>query len=202
VSTLLPVYGVPWQQHWTDETVSKVLEDYRAADSPGLVVTHAPLYPPGQELKWEHYPVQKFTDAMVQGSCFYGHVHEPHGVYQVLNSAGTAAPDFCNNGALSRGSLHEYNKTRQVGVTIWDSETGVFEFVPLHARPAEEVFRLAAIEEAQDRKQSSDEFLAGIASAQLEVVSTEAILAHLAAQDGWGPDEQGLAEELLAGAGD
>jgi DNA repair exonuclease SbcCD nuclease subunit len=195
-----PVYGVPWLQHWTDEAVSAVLAGYRKADIPGLVVTHAPLYPPGQELKWEHYPAQKWADAQVQGSVFYGHVHEPHGEYQVLNSAGTAAVDFCNYGALSRGSLHEYNRTRQVGVTIWDSETGNFEFVPLHAKPAEEVFRLEAIEEAQDRQQNSSEFLAGIASAQLEVVSTEAILAHLAAQDAWGPPEQSLAEELLADA--
>ena len=71
------------------------------------------------------------------GSVFYGHVHEPHGVYEA------GGVTFCNNGALSRGSLHEYNLTRQVGCTLWDSETGEFEFVPLDAKPASEVFRLA-----------------------------------------------------------
>jgi len=197
VSEVLPVYGVPWLQHWTDEAVSEALAGYRKAGSPALVVTHAPLYPPGQELKWEHYPAQNFADVMVQGSCFYGHVHEPHGVYQVLNSAGTAAPEFCNNGALSRGSLHEYNLERQVGVTIWDSETSNFEFVPLHARPASEVFRLTEVREVQAAEGRLDEFLAGISTAQLEVVSTESVLEHLKSQDGWTEADQALAEELL-----
>jgi|SRR5215831_10206263 len=198
--SLMPVYGVPWLQHWTDEAVSETLAGYREADIPGLVVTHAPLYPPGQELKWEHYPTQKFADAMVQGSCFYGHVHEPHGEFQVLNSAGSAAVDFCNYGALSRGSLHEYNLERQVGVTIWDSETGNFDFVPLHAKPASEVFRLAEVREVKAAGGRLDEFLSGISTAQLEVVSTESVLEHLKSQDGWTAADQALAEELLSHA--
>ena len=198
--SLMPVYGMPWLQHWTDEAVSETLAGYREADIPGLVVTHAPLYPPGQELKWEHYPAQNFADAMVQGSCFYGHVHEPHGVYQVLNSAGTAAPEFCNNGALSRGSLHEYNMERQVGVTIWDSETSNFEFVPLHARPASEVFRLAEVQESRATEGRLDDFLAGVSAAQLQVVSAESVLEHLKVQNGWTAGDQALAEELLSHA--
>jgi|SRR6516165_847629 len=194
-----PVYGVPWQQHWTDEAVDAALAGYRMADAPGLVVAHAPLYPEGMELKWEHYPVRKFADAMgMSGSVFYGHVHEPHGQYGFYDEK--SGVTFCNNGALSRGSLHEYNMDRQVGITIWDSVTGNFEFVPLHARPSSEVFRLAEHEEAKAAQGRSEEFLAGVASAQLQVVTAESVLEHLNAQPGWGPQERALAEELLAEA--
>lgn len=201
----MPVYGVPWLQRWTDEAVSDSLAAYRRQVARQaelglpwhpLVVAHAPLYPEGKELKFEHYPARKFADAMgMHGSVFYGHVHEPHGDWGFYDER--SGVTFCNNGALSRGSLHEYNLARQVGITIWDSETGAFDFVPLHARPAEEVFRL---EQAQAKKAVTGrlgEFLAGISSARLATVSAGSVLEHLKAQDGWGPAEHALAEELL-----
>jgi DNA repair exonuclease SbcCD nuclease subunit len=197
-----PVYGVPWQQHWTDEAVSEALDEYRDLRTAlsALVVTHAPLYPEGQELKWEHYPARKFADAMgMSGSVFYGHVHEPHGCWGFYDEK--SGVTFCNNGALSRGSLHEYNRERQVGVTIWDSETAQFDFVPLAARPASEVLRLAEHDERKAAGNQLDEFLAGVAGAQLAAVSAASVLEHLKAQKDWGPAEQALAEELLEGAG-
>src|SRR5438067_7087673 len=49
----LPVFGVPWQQHWhLEETPAEALKDWRVAGLGGqdldssLVVTHAPIYPP------------------------------------------------------------------------------------------------------------------------------------------------------------
>jgi DNA repair exonuclease SbcCD nuclease subunit len=190
-----PLFGVPWQQHWTDEAVRSVLEPYRemrqqAPDQPYLVVTHAPLYPPGQELPYENYPAAQFADAMGgRGQVFYGHVHEPHGAYEV------GGVTFCNNGALSRGSLHEYNLERQVGITVWDSGTGGFDFVPLHARPASEVFRLEEKQQVTDMQGRLDEFLGQIAQTQLGVLSIETVSAHLQTLD-LGPD-LALARELL-----
>jgi len=201
--TEYPVYGVPWQQHWTDEAVSEALASYREGwgidPRSTLVVTHAPLYPEGQELKWEHYPARKFADAMgMSGNVFYGHVHEPHGTWGFYDEKSGVA--FCNNGALSRGSLHEYNRERPVGVTIWDSETTRFEFVPLTARPASEVLRLAEHQEHKASEQRLDEFLSGVAAVNLAAVSAGSVLEHLKDQDGWGSEEQALAEELLAAA--
>jgi DNA repair exonuclease SbcCD nuclease subunit len=194
-----PVYGLPWLQHWTDEAVTAALAPYREECSHfSLLVAHAPLYPEGQELKWEHYSASDFAEAMGgAGSVFYGHVHEPHGVW---TAGGVNPVTFCNNGALSRGSLHEYNKERQVGITIWDSETAEFEFVPLHARPASEVLRFEQHAERKQDARSLDEFLAGVAGAQLAAVSAESVLEHLKAQPGWTAAEQVLAEELLAEA--
>lgn len=207
MNPFLPVYGVPWQQHWTDEAVSEALAGYREQLERGtgacrpLVVTHAPLYPEGQELKWEHYPSRKFAEAMnMHGNVFYGHVHEPHGSWGFYDEK--SGVTFCNNGALSRGSLHEYNRERQVGPTIWDSETSAFDFVPLlSARPAGEVLRIAEHEERKASEHRLDEFLAGVAGAQLAAVSAGSVLEHLKGQDGWGPAEHALAEELLEGAG-
>jgi DNA repair exonuclease SbcCD nuclease subunit len=111
-----PIYGVPWLQRFNDENVDAVLEEFRfrheyypaiskdPKDFTGLVVTHAPLYPPGKELPYEFYDTHKWATAMGnRGSVFYGHVHNPHGVYDVDGVT------FCNNGALSRGSLDESN---------------------------------------------------------------------------------------------
>lgn len=193
------LYGVPWQQQWTDEKVRDALADYRNATLDGrgnkpnvLVVTHAPLYPPGSELTYENYPAAKFAEAMGNsGHVYYGHVHEPHGSYYVDGVW------FCNNGALSRGSLHEYNLTRQVCATVWDTHTGGFEAVPLMmAPPASEVFRLQEKQEATDIQGRLDDFLASVSSATLEVVSIESVVQHV---KGMGLDRpvEALIEELI-----
>ncbi len=190
------LYGVPWQQHWTDAAVYEELGRYRRDRDKNellytLVVTHAPLYPPGRELSFEHYPAAKFAAAMGNvGSVFYGHVHEPHGVYEVDGVT------FCNNGALSRGSLHEYNLTREVCATVWDSKTGLFERVPLKAKPASEVFRLQEKQQVTDMQGRLDEFLEQISSAQLDVVSVERVMEHVRGM-GLGQPVEALIEELV-----
>jgi Icc-related predicted phosphoesterase len=192
--TFSDLYGVPWQQEWSKENVWKALEGYRAGMQPALVVTHAPLYPPGKELPWENFPAQDWADAMGnQGWCFYGHVHEPHGIWTC------GGVTFCNNGALSRGSLHEYNLERKVGVTIWRSSPSGFTFVPLKARPKEEVFRLREKEEATDMKGRLAGFLADVGTTTLSVLSIETVIERIKAMEP-GDDVVALAEELLSGA--
>jgi hypothetical protein len=195
------LYGVPWQQLWEDEIVSGALADYRSAVAVGaprytLVVTHAPLYPPGLELEYENYPAARFGQLMGgTGSCYYGHVHERHGIWTADTSQlGIRVPDavgeitvgsfkgevtFCNPGALSRGSLHEHNLTRVPAVAIWDSADGQFTEIPLNARPPEEVFRLRERQQATDMTGRLEEFLATVGSAQLEIMSVESVEAHI-----------------------
>lgn len=216
----LPVYGVPWLQgygNWgawegdgpgpvIEHHLSKALADYRelvyehgmGRELP-LVVAHAPLYPPGKELQYEYFPASRWAEAMGahrggRHAVFYGHVHEPHGTYDV--QPGESRVLFCNNGALSRGSLHEYNLTRQVGVTIYDTLAGTFEFVPLDARPASEVFRLVEKERVTDLQGRLDEFLSSVGGASLEVVSVESVIAHIRSL-GLSREVTSLASELL-----
>lgn len=202
------LYGVPWQQKWTDEAVSEALARYRQVikHMPTLVVTHAPLYPEGRELQYEFYPARKWAEAMgmddaggLSGphSCFYGHVHEPHGEHGFYDAYGGVT--FCNNGALSRGSLHEYNLSRQVGMTIWSNVTGEFTFVPLNARPAAEVFRLQEKQQVTDMQGRLDQFLNSVGSTNLQVVSVESVGEHVRSLDIPQPDKD-LALELIAWA--
>jgi DNA repair exonuclease SbcCD nuclease subunit len=199
------VYGVPWLQGYgnhgdgtcgeVDHRVGVSLEGFRAKGRfGGLVVAHAPIYPPGKELPYEHFPAERWAEAMGNdGYCFYGHVHEPHGVFEA------GGVTFCNNGALSRGSLHEYNLERQVGCTIWDAQTCQFEFVPLDARPASEVFRLAEAREAKTSQAALESFLEDVGQTRLETLSVESVLKHIR-ELGVGREVEDLAEELLAEA--
>lgn len=175
------VYGVPWQMSWDKASVRWALEDFLDEGSPlrsnsahSLVVTHAPLYPPGQELKFENFPAADFAEAMGNhGTVHYGHVHEPHGIYTV------DGVQFSNPGALSRGSLHEHNLKRTPSVAVWDSDTGVVEHRQLKARPADEVFRLAEIAEVKAHQLDLNAFLSGIASTRLEVASTTGVMQYV-----------------------
>jgi hypothetical protein len=194
----LPLYGVPWQQEWSEDVIRKALADWeRHLFGLTLIVTHAPIYPPGREPRYEGAevtPARWWADVIADGpfrhGLLYGHIHEPHGVY----AADDSALRFCNYGALSRGSLDEYNLEREVGVALWDEGTG-FEFVPLKARPASEVFRLQQHEERAAAQQSLDSFLSGVHSTTLRVLNVEAVTGHIRSLGDRAVAD--LAEELL-----
>lgn len=173
----LPLYGVPWQQRFTDQAVSGALEDYRELKdkySNSLVVTHAPLYPPGKELSYEFYPSDKWALFMgVSGSVAYGHIHDYHGVWQSHNVT------FCNNGALSRGSLTEHNRTRNVYTTIWSSLNGQFKAVPLNAKKADEVFKIEKFDRAKELQMKLDDFLSAIGQTTIEVTSIDSVMTYV-----------------------
>jgi DNA repair exonuclease SbcCD nuclease subunit len=171
------LYSVPWLQRFTDDTLTEALGNYHEfvdRDRPALVVTHAPLYPLGQELIYEHYPADKWAAAMGDhGSVYYGHVHEPHGIH----TAGGVT--FCNAGAISRGSLHEHNLTRPVQIAAWDSATGRFELLDVPHKPAGEVFRLVQAQQARTAQLELDRFLDSIGQTSIEVTSIESVMAHI-----------------------
>lgn len=189
-----PIYGLPWQGTWDDDTVTAALADWRGRLKPGtegLVVAHAPFYPPGQELPYENYPTRDVAAAMDHhGSCHYGHVHEAHGVYTVDGVT------FSNPGALSRGSLHEHNLTRAVSVAVWDAATGATTHHVLPHKPAEQVFRLAEITQRQTRQAGLDSFLHTIGQSRIEITSIEAVKDHIRGL-GLSAELTALAAELL-----
>ena len=204
---MLPLFGVPWLQGYgeyteeSDHAVAEALKDFRtqvkrqdwSVEKP-LVVAHAPLYPPHRESPYEYFPADRWAEAMGGGgNVFFGHVHEPADLFRHRDVV------FCNNGALSRGSLHEYNITRQVGVTLYDTKIGAFEFVPLDARPASEVFRLAEKQQITDMQGRLDDFLASVGSTSLDAVSVESVIEHIRTLK-LGPAAEELATELLTEA--
>jgi DNA repair exonuclease SbcCD nuclease subunit len=185
INEQLPVYGVPWQQFWTaeqsvaDRAIKDALKDFEPKDTPQLIVTHAPFFPPGVNPAYEHYPTEKFAqylhrdNEILRGSntqVVYGHIHDWHGEYVVKGIR------YANYGALSRGSLTESNLTRPIGVTSWDSITGSFEFHALRSRPASEVFRIEQAVEKKEKQIKLDEFLASVGQSSIQVTSTESVM--------------------------
>jgi hypothetical protein len=205
-----PIYGVPWMQRWDEATVENALYDWIASKhcyTPmSLVVAHAPLYPPGLELPYEYYPTRDEETALGEsdyvdgrrgwstlqrnGFCYYGHVHEAHGTYEVEGVT------YCNQGAVSRGSLHESELSRAVAVTTWSPEEG-FRRVEVPHKPADEVFRLMEVREREDQQVQLDEFLASVGRTSVEVTSVEAVVAALRSREDLQPDVVRTCEELL-----
>ncbi len=199
-----PVYGVPWLMRFEDDTVADALADWRSrlrdrlggrhGPKPGLVVTHAPLYPPGLELPYEFYPAGAWAEAMGgHGSVHYGHVHEAHGQYSV------GGVTFSNPGALSRGSLHEHQLTRQIAVAAWHPDTGTVQHLVLPHKPAAQVFRLAEVSARTEGQVRLDEFLAQVSATSLDITSIEAVLAHVRGL-GLAGELEALVVELLENA--
>lgn len=201
LNNFLPVYGVPWQMYWdaehsvADRAVKQALELFTPQDHPQLIVTHAPFFPPGVNPAYEHYSTEKFAkyvnpNGKSNVQVIYGHIHDWHGEY-VVNGV-----RFANYGALSRGSLTESNLTRPVGVTLWDSITGRFEFVELNSRPASEVFRVKEIQEVKTTQLKLDEFLNSVGQTSIEVTTVESVMDKVRALK-LGKDFERVVEELL-----
>jgi len=177
----LPLYGIPWQQDWHEEgTLDRVaslwLEASRHQES--LIVTHAPLYAPQEAAKvpFDTIPLEELSKALGgSGSLYYGHIHEDHGIYAV------GGVTYCNMGALSRGSLHEYNIERDIKVALW--EDGEFTEIKLDAKPAEQVLRVEAHLEAKEGKLNLESFLDSIGAKTLEISSTSAVVDYIRGRD-------------------
>lgn len=190
------VYGVPWLMRFDNDTVFDALADWRSRlerrpGNYGLVVAHAPLYPPGKELPYEFYPAGNWAACMDNhGTAHYGHVHEPHGIYHSYDV------QFSNPGALSRGSLHEHNLTRAVQIAAWNPVTGTIEHLTLPHKPAAEVFRLTEVAETTAGQARLDTFLESVGQTRIEITSIEAVMAHIRSLQ-LGPDLENVVADLL-----
>lgn len=204
----LPLFGVPWRETWTEPgDPMRALEGIRGDDSepvPGvpaldaskvLVVTHAPIYPPYEAQKQLFELVQLegeggLSEAMRNtGYLYYGHIHEDHGIFEVEGVT------YANMGALSRGSLHEYNLSRQIKVAVW-TEEGFTEVVVPH-KPASEAFRLAEVMEERGERLSLEGFLAEVGSRVLDVSTTGSVIDHIRGRRDVTPQVKKRAIEIL-----
>lgn len=196
----LPLYGVSWQQDWNGPDTSSAFYDWineidQRWSGEALLVTHAPIYPPGEELPWENIPAWTIAEMMGRiGYCYYGHVHSCHGMFE------TNGVTFCNQGALSRGSLHEDDLKRKPAVTMWSSGSVGFERVELTtAPPVEQVFRLADHAEVVDYRERLGAFLASVRESSITVTSIESVLESIRGM-GLPVGYVNLAEEVLTAA--
>lgn len=208
----LPVFGVPWRESWTEAgDPALALAGWRGEvseatpqrlDPPdltrALVVTHAPIYPPAVAEKqlFDLVDTTDLANAMGnRGSLYYGHIHEYHGVFKV------AGVTFANMGAISRGSLHEYNLERSIKVAEWDTDTGAFAEVDVPHKPAAEVFRLEEAIEAKESRLSLEEFLADVGTHTLDISSTGSVVEHIRTREDITPRVRDLAIEIVEEVG-
>lgn len=111
-------FGIPWLQDWEAE-LPAWMERWQRASVP-LMVTHAPIVPHGQTRPFEVIDSAVWAEMMVRpGDVVHGHMHSPDGSYKVENEHGVFW--FSNEGALSRGSIHEETLSRSPAVSIWES---------------------------------------------------------------------------------
>lgn len=210
----LPIFGVPWRQDWTtnEDSAFAAFELWRSArghdgevpdmTEPALAITHAPIYPPkdAENIQWDLVPTRgdKGISAAMghEGFLYYGHIHEDHGIYEVEGVM------YANMGAISRGSLHEYNITREIKVAVWTDEVELgddayFEEVVVPHKPASEVFKLAQAEEKKAERLSLDEFLSDIGSTTLDISSTGSAIEHIRTRKDVPPRVRTTAIEIL-----
>lgn len=157
------------------------IEAFRLEEgSADVVVAHSPIFPEGEEPPFPFFPAREVA-ALLPSSvrlCLYGHIHDPHGVYQ------ESGVTFVNPGSLSRGSLWESNPQRIPQVAVVDVKSLEVEFVPLSsARPWSEVFRVAEEYEKRDRSLAAADFAAELVAAQIDVFDVERVVAQLRARE-------------------
>lgn len=198
-----PFFGLPYLHDWSlfPEWVRRYrtwADEQKAQDFEfmPLLVTHAPLFPEGDEPPYDYISAPDWARQMEKGDCYYGHIHDPHGAYVPVKELPVA---MCNNGAISRGSLHEKTLKREPAVTIWDSEksgTARFERVALEVRPVEAVFKMSEKEDIDTKTERVEAFLESVGQTSLPVLSLEEV-AHQAKERGLSDQTLSLIEDLL-----
>jgi DNA repair exonuclease SbcCD nuclease subunit len=202
----LPIFGLPYLQDWMADLPRWMKKYEKWADEQKgrdfdfwpLMITHAPIFPPGEEPPYEFIGADDWVSLMHgKGDCFYSHIHDPHGAYLIDD-----AVMMCNNGAISRGSLHEKTLKRKPAVTLWDTEQPRdhrFTRIEVPHRPAESVFRLHEKVDADEKSSRVEEFLAEVGSTTLDGLSLEEVREHARSQN-LSMATLALVEELLEGA--
>lgn len=215
----LPIFGVPWRQDWTtnEDSAIEAFRGWRQEEGPiigetdivdpidisrALAITHAPIYPPkdAENIQWDLVPTRgdKGISAAMGGTGFlyYGHIHEDHGIFEVEGVT------YANMGAISRGSLHEYNLEREIKVAVWTDEVELgddpyFKEIVVPHKPASEVFKIAQAEEKKAERLSLDEFLSDIGSTTLDISSTGSAIEHIRTRKDVPPRVRATAIEIL-----
>lgn len=190
----LPLFGLPYLPNW-GEALDEWMSKWSAPGAECLMVTHAPIFPPNEEPPYEYVRAVDWAMQMGSGACYYGHIHDPHGEYTV------GAVHFCNNGAISRGSLHEKTLKRVPAITLYDDDPDLrydqaFRRIEVPHLPAAEVFRLVDVAQKVEKQNRLDVFLEEIGQTNLSVSGSEELLGAIQ-QMGLRPDTLRAIQEVI-----
>jgi DNA repair exonuclease SbcCD nuclease subunit len=198
-----PTYGMcglPWTSSELGDKAMSMIDQLQSQ----LVVAHAPLYPPGKELRFEYWDIEMFVELLPEQvtHVYYGHVHDNHGIWSYTSPAGRTVV-FCNHGAVSRGSISESDLTRPVGLTVWDSEVegmSAFTFLDMtkDLTPVGELFRLEEAAEGKENTTSAQSWIDAVQQIYTAANSMGELMRALHEEQGeHGPDVVARAEELV-----
>lgn len=163
------VTGVPY----LDDPNS--LTGYWTTEERTLVCSHVSLFPVGDVPPYSYISASDYAAIVAPAgtkAVAYGHIHIPHGVYQESDIW------FCNNGAISRGSLHAETINRDIKVTLYDSDKlpgNPFTPIAVPFKSPEDVFYTDL---ANHRANSpiTDDFFLSMQNVSLSSVTHESIL--------------------------
>lgn len=174
------ILGIPYHSFfegddWYVELFEWLANDIGNTESE-LIVAHAPIFPPGEApgVYYSLAPESWATFWCEDGEAthtYYGHIHDCHGVFEVQGHT------FCNQGALSRGSLHESSVNRKPAVTYWDGSE--FTRIEVPHRPPEEVFLFATASEKAAIKASAADFADAVGKVAFQTLTLESVLASI-----------------------
>lgn len=175
-SDQFPIYGIPFVEptvenleYWT----KKYWDDGGPTEYP-FIGTHQAIFPAAEEPVYEYVTAENWAHSFQNKYTAYGHIHSRMKIGAFYKIGGTI---FCNNGAISRGSLHEETIKRKLAVTMFDdAKEDPFTSVPIPYKPAEEVFNLEAVEILKNTQNTVDAFLNSLGSSELHYLTVEGIL--------------------------
>lgn len=173
------MFGIPYLDTESPELLQPYLEEY---GNDVLICTHQSIFPEKEAPIYEYQSAENWADTFKAPAVAYGHIHSRMKAGAFFEIGGTW---FCNNGSISRGSLHEETINRKLAVTIYDSESegNPFTSVPIPYRPAEEVFLLEEVALQKERDSKVDRFLESLGSSELNYLTTEGILQNARESD-------------------
>lgn len=172
-----PVYGVPYFDP-TPENFQYWVGRYMEDDGPNkypFMVTHQAIFPKKEEPIYDYISAESWAEHFKATWVAYGHIHSQMKAGAQYQIGGTW---FCNEGSISRGSLHESSLRRKPSVAVFDSEAkgNPFTSVMVPFKPAEEVFKLEAVEILKHREAVAESFLSTLGSDTLNYLTLEGIL--------------------------
>jgi DNA repair exonuclease SbcCD nuclease subunit len=164
---MLDVWGVPYLND--PKNTTKWLTDSRT-----LVCSHVSLFPAGDTPPYDYISASDYAGLLPPGvsAVAYGHIHNPHGMYK------EDGVWFCNNGAISRGSLHAETIHRNIKVTLYDSDLlpgNPFTVIDVPFKKPEDVF-YTDLANHKANSPITDDFMLSMEGVTLAAVSHESIL--------------------------
>lgn len=175
----LPVYSVPYVDP-TEENLRFWTDKYRSEGGPDtypFIITHQAIFPKKEEPIYPWVSAEDWASEFGAKYTAYGHIHSRMKAGPFYDIGGTT---FCNNGAISRGSLHEETINRKLAVTLFDDSEQVgkkaFTSIPIPYKPAAEVFDLEAVAISKGNEAKIDAFLGSLKSSELKHLTIETVL--------------------------